>query len=747
MNLLAKSILCFIAAIPAAQASTVILGVNTGDTPGTDAIDIQSFEDGSSQIAAGSKSIAIGTSNIISSSASLSVSIGTNNAVSGAESGAFGLDNIVSAANAMVFGEDITNSIANSIMIGLSNADKVTILSSGYMGIGLGATATPVQMLDVGGSIQLSGNIVKAGGGTVVLPTSGTLTLPAAGGSLVTTSGTQTITGTTTLGGSSTAQQVKIDGTTGNVGIGATSPSAAKLQVAGDSIFGVAGTGQGTNSVTFRADSASANVDLFSLNFQRSNYSPTGTAAAIVFGRESGSSEGYLSLKTNDGSSLAERLRVTSDGRVGVGTLPNATAKMHVSAINTQTTAIPLTGLRTEAYVAANGASNSSAMGLVAQGIFGSWGAGNNSGSSSGVTGVTGVGRNDSSQYGVESATGVSGQIWLLPSGGTASSFITNGKALSAASPYFTNGCSVTNAYALYLSQQKVTGVTNGYGVYQLGNSDINYFEGKVGVGTFAPSVKFEVSGDAKISGALTVGGAAVLTATGNGSGLTGLNATQLTTGTLSTDRLPSDAVKLASAQTLTNKTLSDAKFTGNTVLGAAGSNQAQQVFISSNGNLGIGTNSPATRLDVNGEAIFRDGVSFVNGFYSSAAFIDYNAAGTLEQIGASDLWLGGGTTLSLGATTTINLQTETVRLGVNEVRAEIKTNGDGATLQNITLKPYGTGSTIVDGKTKLNGATEIAGTVTLKNVGSTKSAILISPVGDIDMGEFAAGTNPNPTP
>lgn len=129
--------------------------------------------------------------------------------------------------------------------------------------------------------------------------------------------------------GTAGLERMRVD-PAGNVGIGTTAPE-AKLQVAGSGIFGVAGTGQGTNSVTFRADSGAANVDLFSLNFQRSNYDPTGTAASIVFGREASAKEGNISLRTNSGSGLVERLRVTASGNVGIGTSPSWSAKLHVA--------------------------------------------------------------------------------------------------------------------------------------------------------------------------------------------------------------------------------------------------------------------------------------------------------------------------------------------------------------------------------------------------------------------------------
>jgi hypothetical protein len=84
--------------------------------------------------------------------------------------------------------------------------------------------------------------------------------------------------------------------------------------------------------------------------------------------------------------------------------------------------------------------------------------------------------------------------------------------------------------------------------------------DGKVGIGTSTPTAKLDVAGDAKVSGTLTVGGQSVATtnqlakyattaqvstqlapyqlAAGSGAGLTALNASALTTGTLPAARI-----------------------------------------------------------------------------------------------------------------------------------------------------------------------------------------------------------------
>lgn len=55
---------------------------------------------------------------------------------------------------------------------------------------------------------------------------------------------------------------------------------------------------------------------------------------------------------------------------------------------------------------------------------------------------------------------------------------ITEAEAVDAASPGRTGTGTITNAKGVRIRAQKVTGVTNGYGLYQEGTADINYLAG-----------------------------------------------------------------------------------------------------------------------------------------------------------------------------------------------------------------------------------------------------------------------------
>jgi hypothetical protein len=65
------------------------------------------------------------------------------------------------------------------------------------------------------------------------------------------------------------------------------------------------------------------------------------------------------------------------------------------------------------------------------------------------------------------------------------------------------NGSSIQTGYGLYLGDVEAN---NGYGIYQLGSDDKNYFAGNVGIGTNAPTEKLHVVGNATVSGNFTAG-------------------------------------------------------------------------------------------------------------------------------------------------------------------------------------------------------------------------------------------------
>jgi|GEM_PF-1646364 len=124
---------------------------------------------------------------------------------------------------------------------------------------------------------------------------------------------------TVATGSLSLVERLKIS-SSGNIGIGTTSP-ATNLSI---------GSGFNTPQIRLSGDSGSSNVDLATIGFERSNYNPGENAAAIVFGRTTGGAEGDIRFKTQaTASSLTERMRIAVSGNVGIGTT-TPTAKLDV---------------------------------------------------------------------------------------------------------------------------------------------------------------------------------------------------------------------------------------------------------------------------------------------------------------------------------------------------------------------------------------------------------------------------------
>jgi len=72
---------------------------------------------------------------------------------------------------------------------------------------------------------------------------------------------------------------------------------------------------------------------------------------------------------------------------------------------------------------------------------------------------------------------------------------ITDAYDFYARTPSNTGGGTIVSAYGIYLQGSSTTGVTNPYGVYQAGANDLNFFNGKVGIGNNNPQTSLQVSG------------------------------------------------------------------------------------------------------------------------------------------------------------------------------------------------------------------------------------------------------------
>lgn len=81
---------------------------------------------------------------------------------------------------------------------------------------------------------------------------------------------------------------------------------------------------------------------------------------------------------------------------------------------------------------------------------------------------------------------------------------LTASKNFEVMSPTISSGV-ITTAYGLYVNQQKISGVTTGYGVYQVNSADNNYFAGNVGIGQITTSARLHLPAGTATAGTAPV--------------------------------------------------------------------------------------------------------------------------------------------------------------------------------------------------------------------------------------------------
>ncbi|KKT14582.1 MAG: hypothetical protein UV97_C0019G0003, partial [Candidatus Yanofskybacteria bacterium GW2011_GWF2_43_596] len=200
-------------------------------------------------------------------------------------------------------------------------------------------------------------------------------------------------------------------------------------------------------------------------------------------------------------------------------------------------------------------------------------------------------------------------------------SITTSYKGFYAQSPSISGAGTIASSYGLYSSNQGQANVTNAYGLYienQTGSPTLNYalysaggmnyFAGNVGIGSVTPGAKLDVNGLIRTSSHIEYAGGGYLTAGGR---------FYLTGDTSNQARISSDA---------------------------SGANLSTLLV----GNLGVGTTTPAFKLDVVGSGKFSDELIIAN-----SIAIGTTATSSFNRIGAGtptsplitttdDLFIGG---------------------------------------------------------------------------------------------------------
>lgn len=134
---------------------------------------------------------------------------------------------------------------------------------------------------------------------------------------------------------------------------------------------------------------------------------------------------------------------------------------------------------------------------------------------SSSIYGITGriVNSSSGSVYGsfIEAGTTYAGSISFLLGSATrvylnnVSASVSQAFGNYVAQPLITAGV-ISTSYANYIDSQKITGVTTGYGIYQVGVNDYNYFGGNTGFGFTMPAGKVCIDGGLHVGGSTDAG-------------------------------------------------------------------------------------------------------------------------------------------------------------------------------------------------------------------------------------------------
>jgi hypothetical protein len=260
---------------------------------------------------------------------------------------------------------------------------------------------------------------------------------------------------------------------------------------------------------------------------------------------------------------------------------------------------------------------------------------------------------------------------------------VTNGYGFYSASPSVATANTLTNYYGLYI--QNPTAATNNYSIYSAGG--LNYFAGKVGIGSSAPGNSLDVTGTAMANTVL---------ASNAGAGDAGL------VRLVNTNSGGTSSLIFEGASNIVKSMLRSGFSSGSTdaylSFSTRGSNAVgERMRIDAAGNVGIGSVTPGYPLDVNGTvnatAFYLNGSPFTAGSSSSAV-------------------------ATTGGTVASNIQTGTNAATADRTALTLRNYGTGGAFEYNLVGQNAAGTTT--SSIKQDGAAYFAGNVSIGTSSST---------------------------
>ncbi|MDB5190051.1 MAG: hypothetical protein JWN49_377 [Parcubacteria group bacterium] len=524
-----------------------------------------------------------------------------------------------------------------------SNSRLLTISSAGFVGIG---SSTPSKTLSITGDLSLSGgffdSLSSSGSNGFVLQSTGSATKWVATSTLGFSSG-----GGATAAGTS-GQVAYFNGASSLVGTSGFTFDGTNLSVGGTitatgQYIGIGGTGvPGTPSYSFTGDLTTgifhpaANTLAFSTNgTERGRFDSAGNfgiGSSTPLSTLSVSGTGTTNPFTVASSSGNSLLTVLSNGNVGIGSstpnyLLSVAGQTLIGSAGFPTGSLGATfnTYTTDLNTFSLGSSFQSTGSINAAGSFQSLqfnvtdSGGNNVNTMQGLNGlavkstsgsVTALIAIQASPRLTGTATAITMEGYrsqVRTPAGTAASTTIDFSATAA-----TSGGVITSAYGVRVVSKKVTGVVTGYGIGTDGATDLNYFMGSTGVGTTSPAAKLDVYGAAGTADIFAISSSSnsrLLTVTSSGNLGIGTS-TPSKKLTVSGDEYLTGGFfdSTFSAGTLgmvLQSTGTSTLWVATSTLGISGTNyftnSGASTYLSTGTNLGIGTSTPAARLDVYG--------------------------------------------------------------------------------------------------------------------------------------------------